>query len=52
LKAVIMLLIDQGVPEKGHRKALLNSSFNQMGCAIIPKTNSEECILVQLFSCK
>ena len=52
LKAIIMLLIDQGVPDKGHRKALLNPTFNLMGCTILAKSNSDDHILVQLFSCK
>lgn len=52
LKAIIMLLIDQGVPDKGHRKAILNPDFNLMACSIIPKKNSENFIHVQLFSCR
>jgi uncharacterized protein YkwD len=52
LKAIIMLLIDQGVPDKGHRKALFNPEFNLMACSIMPKKNSENFIQVQLFSCK
>ena len=52
LKAIIMLLIDQGVPDKGHRRALLNPSFNLMGCTILAKSKGEEHILVQLFSCR
>ena len=52
LKAIIMLLIDQGVPEKGHRRALLNSSFNLMGCSILAKSTGDDHILVQLFSCR
>jgi uncharacterized protein YkwD len=52
LKAIIMLLIDQGVSDKGHRRALLNPSFNLMGCTILAKSKGEEHILVQLFSCK
>jgi hypothetical protein len=52
LKAIIMLLIDQGVPNKGHRTALLNPDFNLMACTIVPKKNSEHFIHVQLFSCK
>jgi len=52
LKAIIMLLIDQGVPNKGHRKALLNPDFNLMACTITPKKNSEYFIHVQLFSCR
>ena len=52
LKAVIMLLIDQGVPGLGHRKSLLNPSFDLMGCCIIPKKKNENHIMVQLFSCR
>ena len=52
LKAIIMLLIDQGVPDKGHRRALLNPSFNLMGCSILAKSNGNDHILVQLFSCR
>ena len=52
LKAIIMLLIDQGVPDKGHRKALLNPSFNLMGCTILAKTGGDDHILVQLLSCR
>ena len=52
LKAIVILLIDQGVPGKGHRKTLLNPSFDLMGCSFVPKKNSENYILVQLFSCK
>lgn len=52
LKAVVILLIDQGVPGKGHRKTLLNPSFDLMGCSFVPKKNSENYILVQLFSCQ
>lgn len=52
LKAIIMLLIDQGVPDKGHRKALLNPEFNLMANSIIAKKNSEKFIHVQLFSCR
>ena len=52
LTAIVMLLIDQGVPDKGHRKALLNPDFNLMACSIMAKKNSENFIQVQLFSCK
>ncbi len=41
LKAIIMLLIDQGVPDKGHRRALLNPSFNLMGCIIYSQSLTE-----------
>jgi Cysteine-rich secretory protein family len=52
LKSIIMLLIDQGVPDKGHRRTLLNPDFNLMACTITPKKNSENFIHEQLFSCK
>lgn len=51
LKAVILLLIDEGVPDKGHRKSLLNPRFNLMGCSFYPKKDGESFILVQVFSC-
>jgi uncharacterized protein YkwD len=52
LKAIIMLLIDQGVSNKGHRKALLNPDFNLMAASIFPEKNSDKYIHVQLFSCR
>jgi Cysteine-rich secretory protein family len=51
LKAVILLLIDEGVPDKGHRKSLLNSRFNLMGCSFVPKKDGQSYVLVQVFSC-
>jgi hypothetical protein len=51
LKAVLLLLIDQGVPDLGHRKALLNPSFNLMGVSAV-KASAERYYIVQLFSCK
>lgn len=52
LFALIILLIDQGVPGKGHRIALLNPYFNQMGVAFTSKRNSHYFFLDQIFSCK
>jgi hypothetical protein len=51
LKAVLLLLIDQGVPDLGHRKTLLNPVFNQMGVSAV-KAAPERYFIVQLFSCK
>jgi hypothetical protein len=51
LKAVILLLIDEGVPDKGHRKSLLNARFNLMGCSFVSKKDGESYVLVQVFSC-
>lgn len=51
LKAVILLLIDEGVPDRGHRKSLLNPRFDLLGCSFYPKKDRESYILVQVFSC-
>ncbi|WP_336514786.1 CAP domain-containing protein [Pollutibacter soli] len=51
LKAIILLLIDEGVANRGHRKALLNSGFNLIGVSIYPRKDGQY-ILDQLFSCK
>ncbi len=51
LKALILLLIDEGVSNRGHRKALLNSEFNLIGASMYPRKDGMV-ILDQLFSCK
>jgi hypothetical protein len=51
LKALILLLIDKGVPNLGHRKALLNASFNIMGVSFKQSPDSTY-YMVQLFSCQ
>jgi hypothetical protein len=50
LKAIILLLIDQNVPDLGHRKSLLDPRLNLMSPGSQPKGN--KFILVQLFSCE
>src|SRR5688572_4772557 len=51
LKAVILLLIDEGVSNRGHRKALLSSGFNLIGVSFYPRKDGQF-IVDQLFSCK
>lgn len=50
LRAVILLLIDQGVAGMGHRKALLEPQFNLIGTASVPR--GKNFIIVQDFSCE
>lgn len=52
LVALILLLIDEGVPGLGHRKALLNPSFNIMGVASEEAKTKGRFFMVQLFSCR
>ena len=51
LEAMILLLIDQGVPDKGHRKNLIDPNFNIMGVSFM-EVNSKKVIIVQDFGCK
>lgn len=51
LEAMILLLIDQGVPDKGHRKNLLDPNFNIMGASFM-EINPKKVVLVQDFGCK
>jgi hypothetical protein len=52
LEALILLLLDYGVPDKGHRKTLLSPVYDQMGCAIVMKPNQNRIIVVQVFTCR
>jgi uncharacterized protein YkwD len=51
LMGLILLLIDKGVPGAGHRQALLNPQFREIGIGIsyMDKTRM---VVVQQFSCK
>jgi hypothetical protein len=51
LQALIALLIDQGVPDKGHRINLLEPRFERMGVSIT-SVSSKKAVFVQEFACK
>lgn len=51
LDALILLLIDKGVKDKGHRRNLLDPNFNLMGVSYI-QTTKGKAVLVQDFGCK
>jgi uncharacterized protein YkwD len=48
-EAVILLMLDNGVPNLGHRKALLNSSYLSIGVALATFKSGK--VLVQDFGC-
>jgi uncharacterized protein YkwD len=48
--ALVFLYIDEGLPEVGHRKSLLNPSYKQMGIGISTYPNNNY-MVVQDFSC-
>lgn len=48
---LVLLYIDQGVPALGHRTALLNPSFTEMGIGI-SSYPAKNVIVVQDFACK
>lgn len=52
LLAVLMLLLDIGLPSAGHRKNILNPSFTQMSLSIRPSLKSQSVYLVQIFGCR
>jgi hypothetical protein len=51
LEALILLLIDKGVKDNGHRKNLLDPTFTLMG-ASFQEMNIKKAVLVQDFGCK
>jgi uncharacterized protein YkwD len=51
LEALVALLIDQGVADKGHRVNLLDPRFERMGISITP-ISSKKGVIVQDFACK
>ncbi|MEQ1797946.1 MAG: CAP domain-containing protein [Lacibacter sp.] len=51
LEALIALLVDYGVPDKGHRMNLLDSRFGKMGISF-PSTTQMRGLLVQDFACQ
>jgi len=48
---LVLLYIDQGVPQLGHRKSLLNPSFVEMGIGDAVYKNNNT-IIIQDFACK
>jgi len=50
LEALIALLVDYGVPDKGHRMNILDSRFGRMGLSF-PLVSSNRGLLVQDFAC-
>lgn len=51
LEALILLLIDHGVPGYGHRKALLSPVYASMGCSVVQRPSQGYHVFVQIFSC-
>lgn len=51
LEALIALLIDYGVPDKGHRVNLLDPAFERMGVGF-SSVGGKKLVLVQVFTCK
>jgi uncharacterized protein YkwD len=51
LEALILLLIDKGVRDKGHRKNLLDPGFTLMGVSC-NEIGNKKAVLVQDFGCK
>lgn len=50
LEALVALLIDMGVPDKGHRKNLFDPKFGRMGVSFL-LVSSKKGLLEQVFAC-
>lgn len=48
--ALLFLYIDEGIPDLGHRKALLNPSYKEMGIGIAQYSDNNV-LIIQDFSC-
>ncbi len=51
-ESVIMLLVDSGIPNRGHRKALLNPKWNYVACKKVGKVADMPDTWVQMFGSK
>jgi hypothetical protein len=51
LEALIMLLVDYGVADKGHRVNLMDPTFKLMGVSF-SKSSKGKTVIVQVFGCK
>lgn len=49
LDAVVSLLIDEGVPDLGHRKIILSNQFNEIGVAMTEFYSNNSKVVVQQF---
>jgi uncharacterized protein YkwD len=44
-EVVLLLLVDDGVPDRGHRKTLLNPEFRAIGIACAPHRYGKVCVM-------
>jgi uncharacterized protein YkwD len=45
---LVLLYIDEGVPEMGHRKTLLDPSFVEMGIGVAPYPDNKVMVIQDL----